>query len=430
MPIESISSSKIIQNLPNHIKPIANYLQKQEAKGGASLANSRFIQDTATNLAPKAIFSRSKADLFDMSFLEVSESLLVYYCPTLMGEKVFRKGYSKGLDKVLSSKVSTPLAQLNLDKSLSKEDLEKIKPVKAAIALSSMLIPLTEFTLNFFKNLFTLKLFKQSDFNNIANLNKTKDKKEDKKDQDKVRKNAIKNILGAGAVFLGCIGMSQLILKKGTDSKALQKFADFILTPGDVLFKNNEKARNFTNKYFSLDFADNGGKLGLSHGQLTSCVLIGGIGYFKAAKDRGRQNFLETLFRYPLVGFYVITGSELFEKGFKKFLQNKNDYKEIIDKDLNVKKFSELSDIAQKLAKQNKTTLEKEFGSLVNKKAMISAVPFAFSIGFMGLFVAGISRFFTQYRYNKEQEKLKNNRLNPFQNFNDFKNEVGKNHLK
>lgn len=170
--------------------------------------------------------------------------------------------------------------------------------------------------------------------------------------------------------------------------------------------------------------------MGLSHGQLTSCVLIGGIGYFKAAKDRGRQNFLETLFRYPLVGFYVITGSELFEKGFKKFLQNKNDYKEIIDKDLNVKKFSELSDIAQKLAKQNKTTLEKEFGSLVNKKAMISAVPFAFSIGFMGLFVAGISRFFTQYRYNKEQEKLKNNRLNPFQNFNDFKNEVGKNHLK
>lgn len=418
--MSSLQINKLVQNLPAHIKPIANHLQKQELKGGASLANTRFIQDTMTNFTPKAIFSRSKADLFDMGFLELTESMLVYYCPSLIGEKVFKKAYSNGLDANLCKKISTPLSALKNDKTLTTGELAKMKPVKTAIALSSMFIPLTEYTLNFFKNLFTLKFFKQSNFDNIANLNKLKQKNEDKEKQEKVKKSAKKNIIGAGAAFLGLVGLSALILKNGASSKAIQKLADIVLTPGDVLFKNNEKAKNTVNKYFSLDFADNNGKLGLSHGQLTSCVLIGGLGYFKAAHDRGRQNFLETLFRYPLVGFYIITGSELLEKGFKNFLKNKKGYKEIIDKNLDVKEFSALPEIARKLAKENGTSINKEFQNLVGKKAAIGAVPFAFSIVVMGLFVAGISRLFTQYRYNKEQkEKLKafNNNFLSFERF-------------
>lgn len=421
--VPSADLSKLVQNLPNHIKPIANHFQKEEMKAGASLANSRFVQDTMTNLAPKALFSRSKADLFDMSFLEISESMLVYYCPTLVGENVFRKLYSKGLAPELSKKISIPLAKLKQDSTLSKTDLDKIKPIKAAISLSSMLIPLTEFTLNYFKNLFTLKVFKQSDFENIANLNKDKEKSEDIENQNKVKKSAYKNIAKAGLAFGACLLGSALILKKGKDSKLAQKASDLILTPGDVLFKNNEKMKNFTNKYFSMDFSDNQGKLGLGHGQLTACVLIGGLGYFGASKDRGKQNFLETLFRYPLVGFYVITGSELFEKGFKKLLKNKEGFKDIIDKDLNVQTLSEIGETAKKLAKEKGSSVDSEFKNLLTKKGLIKAVPFAFSIGFMGLFVAGISRFFTQYRYNKEQkEKLAKAQANPFdsKNFTSF----------
>ena len=160
-----------------------------------------------TNFAPKAVFSRSKADFFDMGFLELSESMLVYYCPSLIGEKIFRKAYSKGLDTNLSKQISKPLETLK-NSTLRQEELNKIKPVKAAIALSSMFIPLTEYTLNFFKNLFTLKLFKQADFDNIANLNKSKEKNEDKQKQDKVKNSAIKNIIGAGAAFAGLVGFS------------------------------------------------------------------------------------------------------------------------------------------------------------------------------------------------------------------------------
>ena len=58
------------------------------------------------------------------------------------------------------------------------------------------------------------------------------------------------------------------------------------------------------------------GKLCLSKGQLTTCVLVGGAGYFGASSDRGKENLKETATRFPLVALYVITGSELVEKGF------------------------------------------------------------------------------------------------------------------
>ena len=48
----------------------------------------------------------------------------------------------------------------------------------------------------------------------------------------------------------------------------------------------------------------------MSHGQLTSCVLLGGLGYFGAAKDRGKQNLLEVASTFPLVGSYIICGNE------------------------------------------------------------------------------------------------------------------------
>jgi len=392
--------TNLINSLPTTLKTTTKFLSKQEAK--ASLSNARMIQDTASNLLPKAIFARSTADLAENSFLEITESLLVYYGPKVFGEKVFRKIYSKNLTPEARNLISTPLVELKKDQNLSQEQLKKVTPVKAAIALSTMLIPLTEFTLSYVKNLFTLKLFKQGDFNNIANLNS--DKKENSAAQEKVKKSALKNITKAAVIFAGCVATSILLVKKGGNSKSLQALSEFILAPGDKLFSKNIKKAAFVNKYFSLDFADNNGKLALSQGQLTSCVLIGGVGYFGSSKDRGKQNFLETLFRFPLVGFYVITGSSLFEKGFKTLLKNKKSYKDIISNDLKVSNYSELPDLAKDLAKRNGSSIEKEFARLCKQKNLISSVPFLFGIGFMGMFVSGVSRFFTQYRYNKDKK--------------------------
>lgn len=389
----------LINTLSNPLKIAARFVNSQEQASG--LSTSRFIQDTGTCLVPKATFARSKADLAENAVLELSESALVYFAPALIGEKIARKAFSKNLNRAEKEMVSMSAKDLM---QMKNPAAKKVLPVKAAIALTAMLIPLTEFTLNYFKNLFTLKVFKKGDFNTIAALDKSP---EDKAKQKKVEKSAYKNIKRAGAFFAGCLGLGALIAKRGQNSKFLQNLSELILAPGSKLFGKNEKAERFFNKYASIDFASQNGKLVLSKGQLTSCVFVGGAGYFGASKDRGKQNFLETLFRYPIVGFYIITGSELFEKGFKKLLQKTGKCKETIDKNLNTPKFDRLEEIAKNLAKKNGTKVEGEFKKLAKQKVLISGVPYLFSIGVMGFFVAGISNLFTKYRYQRDSRPSK-----------------------
>lgn len=388
-----------VNNINTGLKAASKVISIQE--GGAGLSHVRFIQDTATGLVPKAIFSRSKADLVETVFLELSESALVYYGPGILGEGILRKIYGAKLPEELKKKLSTPATKLL--KNPSSEN-KKLLPVKAAISLSGLLIPLTEFTLNYIKNLMTLKMFKQGDFNDIAKLDKKK--KINTAKNKEVEKSAKKHIASAGLAFFGCLATSLLLLKKGENSKVLQNLSELILAPGNKLFKN-QKMKDFTNKYFTADFADNAGKLTMSKGQLTSCVLIGAAGYLRAAKDRGKQNFLEVLFRYPLVGFYTICGSELLEKGFKKLLVKSGKCKEIIGQDLQVPQLKDLPEFAARLQKEQGGKYDEIYKKLLKQKTLISTAPLLFGIGVMGFFVAGVSKFFTQYRYNKEHEKEK-----------------------
>ena len=395
-------------------KPLASFIALQESE--SALSHVRFIQDTVTNLVPKATFSRSRADFSEATFLEISESVLVYYMPALLGEKVFRKVFSKNLPEKLQNLIPESAEKLLSTKNLNQAELEKLLSVKAAIALGCMCIPLTELCLNYIKNLLTLKLYKQSDFKNIASLDKTE--VESGENQTRVKKSAKKHIAIAGATYLACLGTGLILAFKGDKSKTLQSLSKLILEPGTILFPKKPEIARFFNKYFSLDFSNNAGKLVLSRGQLTSCVLIGGIGYFGAAKDRGKQNFLEVLTRFPLVGFYIITGSELFEKGFKRFLRNKGTFKDVINKKLKIPKLSSLPKMAEHLAHKNGTTTEKEFHKLLKAKVIITGVPFLFSMGMMGFFIAGMTRFWTQHRYNKEKEQNKISNFSGLSNIN------------
>lgn len=376
-------------NIGLGLKAAAKIVSIQE--GGAGLSNIRFIQDTATGLIPKAVFARSMADLSENSFLELSESVLVYYCPALLG-KFFKNIYAKNLSPEMKNFLTTPAAEILKNGNKNKS----LMPIKAAIALGAFAIPLIEFTLNYIKNLMTLKVFKQGNFENIANLNK--EKKEDIIFNNRVEKSAKKNILTGAGIYTGCLGLGTLLATKGKNSKTLQNISEAILAPGTKFFKNNKKKADFLNKYFSIDFADNNGKFALSKGQLTSCVLVGGAGYFGASKDRGKQNFLETLFRFPLVGFYIICGNELLEKGFRKLLYQNNKCRDLINEKLEVPALKDLREIA--LKKGGK--FDEVYKKLLKQKCMIAGVPLLFGIGIMGFFIAGTSNLFTKYRYKKE----------------------------
>lgn len=379
-------------NIGTGLKVASKIIGIQE--GGAGLSNIRFIQDSATGLVPKAVFARSKADLGENTFLELSESVLVYYFPTILGEGIFRKLYSKKLPADLKKQIATPA--VDLLKANNPSVNKKLLPVKAALALSAFAIPLVEYTLNYFKNLMTLKVFKQSDFENIANLNKKKS--ENTEQAKKVENSAKKHIKLAAGIYSACLALSALLIKKGENSKSLQNISEIILAPGTKFFKDNKKKADFFNKYFSLDFADNNGKLALSRGQLTSCVLVGGAGYFGASKDRGKQNFLETLFRYPLVGFYIICGNELLEKGFRKFLYKNGKCKELINDKLEVPNLKDLRSIAEKYGGD----VDAMYKKLLKQKVLIAGLPLLFGIGVMGFFIAGTSNLFTKFRYNRD----------------------------
>ena len=402
--MSSNNNKILIDTLPKSLKPVAKFIRHKDQAAG--LSTTRFIQDVSTSLLRKVVFSRSIADLTENTFLETSEEALIYFVPTILGEKVARKIFSKGLNNDLKKDVATTGVEL-LEKGGAKN--KKVIPVKAAIALAAMAIPLTEFSLNYIKNLMTLKLFKKSDFKNIASLEKTD---EDIKHQEKVKKSAQKHIGIAAGIYAGCLGLAALLATKGKNSKVLQNISEFIVAPGSKMFKKSPKAKNFFNKYTCMDFNNQNGRLVLSKGQLTTCVLIGGAGYFGASADRGKENLKETATRFPLMGLYVITGSELVEKGFRKLLQKMGKCKDLFDKDANVPNFDKLEDIAKKLSKEKNTKIEQEYKSLVKQKALIFGLPYLFSIGVMGFFVAGMTNYFTKKRYQNakkaELESLNN----------------------
>lgn len=413
----------LIDSLKGKDRLIAGFINLQESE--SELAVQRFGQEITTNLLPKSLFARGLVDLCDNAFREILENIIVYLGPKFLGENIFRKAYAKNLKDA----VVTPAAKL-----MEKETPENktLMPIKAAIAVGALGVPLAEYSLSYMKNLFTLKLFNQANFNNIANLNK--DKIENEKHHQKVKENAKKHIALAGGLYALCLGLSALLATKGKNSAILKHFSEAILAPGSKIFKNNENAAKFFNKYFGLDFnskkvIDKAGKervkLSISNGQITACVIAALFGYTGAAKDRGKQDYKEVLYRLPLVGLYAICGNELFNIGFKKFLKKTNRCKEIFEAEAeNIKinqqkakagdtkliehempRLKDLPEIAKKLALKNGTTEEVEFRKLFRQKTALIAAPALFGFFVMGMFVAAYSRYFTQYRYNQDLKK-------------------------
>ena len=422
---ETMQVAKISNNLIN--KNYSQNRNKQSFKGlvdsgvGAfikmqeSTAASRFFQDTATNWFPKAVFTRSKADLAEMSFMEFIESAIFYGAPAIVGEHVMRNGLMKKvLPKNLNKHVSKSVGEILSNNSLVKSGAaKKIIPAKAGILLGCMAIPAMEYALSYAKNLFTLKVFKTSNFDKIANLDKNSAKTkeltpEEINHQRKVKSSAIRHIVGAGIVSAACIAGGVLLAKKAPNSAKLQKLSEVILEPGKHLaekFNTKPKTTRFLNEFFNLDLARKGSeKLGLSKGMLGATVSIGILGYLGAAKDRSDLDFKEVLTRTPISGAYAIFGSDLFEEGFKSMLYKS---KKFMSKypDLIQKTKDELFEVPSKLEldKQLKDGIidKAAHANKMRGKAIISGIPFAFSLVVMGFVVAGMTRFWTQYRYNK-----------------------------
>jgi|GEM_PF-483507 len=409
--IANNAGKNISENLSGNLNGKQKFLAKiiNVKEGDSGLSHSRFVQATATNWVPKAVFARSIADLSEITFLEVFEGAIFFYLPSLMGEFFSRrKVFSKFLPKELHNEVSKPVSEI----IKHTETAKKLLPNKAAIVLSCTAIPAAGYALSFAKNLFTLKVFNKSDFSSIVNLDKNK--KEDIKANERVEKSAKSSIKKAGFVSLATFAGSLALAAIGPKSKSLQKASEIFLNPGAKIYKRMEssgiKSKNlkkFLETYVNLDFdRKSNGSFGLGKGQLAFTVCSAVAGYFAAAKDRGKLDVMEVATRLPLIALYTIFGSELLDSGFKNYLFKNGKFKEILTQDKNTKELkvaslNEIYDIAKKSVNGDEKLLKSKVSELFKGKAAISLTPFIFSLLGVGALVSLISRIWTKYRFNK-----------------------------
>lgn len=401
--------SSLLESLTGKEKLCHGFIKQRE-----NLSTARFVQDVTTNWIPKVVFTRSLADFTEMTFLEYTESALFYFVPMLLSglfRRVFSKFSPKNLQKEVSEHIAKPTEDLLKQSKFANNNITKRAiSAKAAIVLACVSIPAAEYALSFAKNLLTLKVFKKSDFNNIVNLKKDEKQIENKEHQEKVRKSANKHIKNAAEISAVSLAGSFILASIGHKSKSLQAISKWVLRPGEIISKllviKSEKTRKILNTYISFDCGVKDGKPLLSKGQLVVSTVVGLLGYSAAGKDRGKLDQLEVLTRVPIVVLYTIFGSEAFDWAFKYILLRKNKYPDLIKRKRNssaidkIPESRELEGIAQKLAKQKNTSVQSEFSRLVKEKAIISATPYAFSLVFMGFLLAGITRFWTQYRFD------------------------------
>lgn len=400
------------------VKFLNSFIKSQE-----NLSTTRFIQGTMTNWLPKAILSRSLVDFSEFTFLELLESGIFYFAAPFLGEKLFRNGlFKKVQPKNLKDNISSNLVKSvdEIKKSNLNKDLQKrLITTKAGIVLACLAVPALEYGLGFAKNLFTLKVFKISDFNNVANLDKKKN--EDVELSKKVETHSKKVLTKTGIVSAAGISAGLVLAAKGHKSNSAQKFSEALLDTGAVISKLLHKVGikapnvdNFLKEYLKLDFNNNDGKLALSKGQLALTCITGLFGYSSAAKDRGKLDFYEVWTRVPLVVVYTIFGSSILDAGFKKFLAKNGKFPELVKKDklgniAPIPTSKELPAIAEKLSKTNKTSVNSELEKLIKQKSVVTGVPYLFSVVAMGFLLSGVSRLWTQYRYNHSQKNSENN---------------------
>jgi len=400
-------------NLKGKTKALDKFLKSQE-----NLSSTRFIQGTLTNWFPKAVLSRSLIDFSEFTFLETLESGIFYFAAPFFGEHLFRKGLFKSIQpaKAKNDVVKNLAAGVNEIKNskLDKNLKNRLVTTKAGIVLACVTVPAMEYALGFAKNLFTLKVFKVSDFNKVANLEK--DKTEDRAQAQRVEKHSKSVLLKTGLLSLAGIGAGAALAAGGHNSKAARRFSEALLEPGEQISKlldkaglKSEKTDNFLKDYLKLDFENSNGKFSLSKGQLAVTCITGLFGYASAAKDRGKLDYYEVLTRVPLVVLYTIFGSSLLDAGFKKLLADKGKYPELIKRNekgviQNVPTRKDLPEIAQRLAKKNGTSYTDEFSKLIKQKSVITGVPYLFSVVAMGFILSGVSRLWTQYRFNHQEK--------------------------
>ncbi len=280
-----------------------------------------FARDTGGCLISRLLMSRTKQERKEVSFLEISESLIFYFLAPIIS-KIFSGLYSK----------------------ISNQKIAKTAQI---VSVFGLLLPLV-YSIAPLRNLITLKTTGQNEFLSVVGLAKNKEKTD-------VNKTKEKNIN---------------LIKKSAVVSALSLLTSSALLLSSKSNKLNKKINPFLDKFNKIFNLDNGLNL-LHYGALIYPASI--LGYLQASRDKYEK--MENIRRFSVSVPLLLFGDKLIEKpiykGFDKL------FKTSVFENNKIKSYDEILKI-----KDNKQLLKsKNFGFALN--FLTSTVFVALGVGLL-----------------------------------------------
>jgi len=307
----------VIRDFTKQLSPLkrlgTNWLAFSSKYGAAGLALQGFL----AVWTPKALVSRSWAELFETTYLEAIEHFLFYFSAGVFGhllvkalpqrrrieEQAAKLGQKMKAHHLLGHSVDELRALKNTG-HLTEPLLRKINVGKAGVLLGAVgaLTLGMEYALTFARNLFTEKLFKVNKFSDVVNL--TKGRIENGQKSDYWHK-AIKVMKIAGLTSLGLLGLGAVIARHGDKIKSA-RFHQGIEKLNKLLDFNFKRELNADKSIKKIRY-------GLSKAQLNFVIWTGVISYLHAT--RTKLEFWEVLSRLAIVAPYLASQGNIFQWG-------------------------------------------------------------------------------------------------------------------
>lgn len=388
--VELLKRSQPVQRGLGHF-----ILAKEGANGRSHMT---CLQDTLVALLPRALISRSQAEGVEVGFLEVLESLLIYYSVPMVGGPVFKKIMGRiGCKNFDVKDLTRPLEELN---HLPAGQMKHLLPAKAALIISALTLTGIggEYLINYSKNLMTAHYFKKDKFSDIVNL--SGGQMQSPPGESEVVKKAWKRTYETLGACAGLLGVALAMARFG------HKLPEWVLK-GPV----RDGVKTF-------DFNFKNGAFGLTKNQMASYMALSIPAYLDSARDQLEK--WESASRLALVLPYLLSGQDWLEKMIREKFPaitgnagNGRLYVKNLD-DLAKEKIQEVAarmnvhmpdNMAYWSKGQYKEVLDKaaqEFQLPLNSKVVHVLIPLAIGVFGTGLGVGLLNQYWTKRRFQQQ----------------------------